>query len=69
MFPILNELENNSLARTAGVVAASIGAACITYLLAALAGYLSFGDHVTGNIVSMCTLPIVELSLRVANIQ
>ncbi|KAI9748426.1 MAG: hypothetical protein M1815_003251 [Lichina confinis] len=53
MFPILNELKVNSHARTTGVVAASIGSACSVYLLVAIAGYLTFGDSVAGNIVSM----------------
>ncbi|KAI9820055.1 MAG: hypothetical protein M1826_001045 [Phylliscum demangeonii] len=53
MFPILNELGNNSPTRTASVVLTSIGSACTTYMLVAITGYLSFGDHVTGNIIAM----------------
>ncbi|KAF9891236.1 hypothetical protein FE257_004800 [Aspergillus nanangensis] len=53
MFSILNEIDNNSHFRTTGVVFASIGSAAATYILVAITGYLSFGDNVGGNIVSM----------------
>lgn len=61
MFSILNEINDNSPSRTAGVVVASIGGACIIYITVAITGYLSFGNSVLGNIVGMCksTLPIV----------
>ena len=54
MFSILNEINNNSHYRTTAVVGASIGTACATYILVAITGYLSYGDKVNGNIVSMC---------------
>lgn len=60
MFPILNELKLNSHTRTTGVVAASIGSACSIYLLVAITGYLTFGDNVTGNIVSMCMALVLQ---------
>jgi len=53
MFSILNEISNNSHFRTASVVTASIGSACCIYILVAVTGYLSYGDAVAGNIVSM----------------
>ncbi|KAF1816106.1 hypothetical protein P152DRAFT_492078 [Eremomyces bilateralis CBS 781.70] len=53
MFSILNEIGNNSHFRTAGVVVASAGSSCATYILVALTGYLSYGSNVNGNIVSM----------------
>ncbi|PYH98654.1 hypothetical protein BO71DRAFT_416107 [Aspergillus ellipticus CBS 707.79] len=53
MFSILNEIGNNSHFRTTGVVFASIGGAAGTYILVAITGYLSFGNNVGGNIVSM----------------
>ncbi|KAJ6107498.1 Vacuolar amino acid transporter 5 [Penicillium sp. IBT 18751x] len=53
MFSILNEIKNNSHFRTTSVVFASIGSAAATYILVAITGYLSFGDHVAGNIVGM----------------
>ncbi|PWY90813.1 hypothetical protein BO70DRAFT_368039 [Aspergillus heteromorphus CBS 117.55] len=53
MFSILNEIGNNSHFRTTGVVFASIGGAAATYILVAITGYLSFGNSVGGNIVSM----------------
>ncbi|KAF2673900.1 hypothetical protein BT63DRAFT_169907 [Microthyrium microscopicum] len=53
MFSILNEIKNNSHFRTTGVVIASIGTACSVYVLVAITGYLSYGNNVQGNIVSM----------------
>ncbi|KAF2104470.1 amino acid transporter [Rhizodiscina lignyota] len=53
MFSILNEITNNSHFRTTAVVVASIGTAGAIYILVALTGYLSYGDTVNGNIVSM----------------
>jgi len=55
MFSILNEINNNSQFRTTGVVLASIGSSCSIYILVAITGYLSFGNHVAGNIVAMYT--------------
>lgn len=53
MFAILNEIGNNSHFRTTSAVIASIGTSGFTYILVAVTGYLSFGDKVGGNIVSM----------------
>ncbi|TQB75823.1 hypothetical protein MPDQ_001787 [Monascus purpureus] len=53
MFSVLNEIANNSHFRTTGVVFASIGSSAATYIIVAITGYLSFGDKVGGNIVSM----------------
>ncbi|CAL8577255.1 hypothetical protein XPA_003092 [Xanthoria parietina] len=53
MFSILNEIGNNSHFRTTSVVVASIGLAAFIYILVAITGYLSFGNSVLGNIVSM----------------
>ncbi|KAL8938278.1 MAG: hypothetical protein Q9211_003282 [Gyalolechia sp. 1 TL-2023] len=53
MFSILNEIGNNSHFRTAGVVVASVGVSGSIYILVAITGYLSFGNAVAGNIVSM----------------
>lgn len=54
MFSILNEIQDNSPARTTGVVTASIGTSGSIYILVAITGYLTFGDNVVGNIVSQC---------------
>lgn len=56
MFSILNEIGNNSHFRTTSVVVASIGLAASIYILVAITGYLSFGNSVLGNIVSMCKM-------------
>lgn len=52
MFSILNEIQDPSPARTASVVFSSIGSAAFVYILVAITGYLSFGDHVVGNIIA-----------------
>lgn len=53
MFSILNEIADNSHFRTTTVIAASIGGACALYILTGITGYLSYGDNIRGNIVSM----------------
>jgi amino acid permease len=53
MFSVLNEIGNNSHFRTTAVVVASIGTAATVYILVAITGYLSYGDKIQGNIVSM----------------
>lgn len=37
-----------------GIIFSSIGSAAGVYILVAITGYLTFGNDVTGNIVSMC---------------
>ncbi|KAF2279610.1 vacuolar amino acid transporter-like protein 6 [Westerdykella ornata] len=53
MFSILNEILDNSHFRTTSVIFASIGSACALYILTGITGYLSYGDNIKGNIVSM----------------
>lgn len=53
MFSILNEIADNSHFRTTTVIFASIGGACALYILTGITGYLSYGDNITGNIISM----------------
>ncbi|KAJ4266475.1 hypothetical protein NW762_004461 [Fusarium torreyae] len=53
MFSILNELKDNSPASVVGVVSTSIGSAASIYIVVAITGYLTFGNAVVGNIVSM----------------
>jgi amino acid permease len=53
MFSILNEIKDNSHFQTTSVVFASIGGAASIYILVAITGYLSFGNSIGGNIVSM----------------
>ncbi|EAT89569.2 hypothetical protein SNOG_02838 [Parastagonospora nodorum SN15] len=53
MFSILNEIADNSHFRTNTVILASIGGACSLYILTGITGYLSYGDNIHGNIVSM----------------
>ncbi|KAM0344069.1 hypothetical protein ACHAPU_007972 [Fusarium lateritium] len=53
MFSILNELKDNSPASVVGVIGSSIGSAASIYVIVAITGYLTFGNAVVGNIVSM----------------
>ncbi|KAI0403837.1 transmembrane amino acid transporter [Xylaria palmicola] len=53
MFSILNEIQNNSPKSILGVISTSIGSAAGVYVLVSITGYLSFGNDITGNIVSM----------------
>lgn len=53
MFSILNEISNNSHFHTTSVIIASIGTGIALYILTGITGYLSYGDNITGNIVSM----------------
>ncbi|KAL1953249.1 hypothetical protein VTO42DRAFT_3364 [Malbranchea cinnamomea] len=66
MFSILNEIANNSHFRTTSVVAASIGTAASTYILVAITGYLSFGNSIGGNIVSMYAPSLTSTIARAA---
>ncbi|KAI9698558.1 MAG: hypothetical protein M1820_007448 [Bogoriella megaspora] len=66
MFSILNEIANNSRARTTAVVTASIGIACTIYILVGITGYLSFGDKVSSNIVSDYTPSVASTIGRAA---
>lgn len=57
MFSILNEIKDNSPGSIVGVISASIGSAASIYVLVAITGYLTFGNSVNGNIISMCKYP------------
>ena len=47
LFPIYNEVKNNSQKRLNIVIGSSIGGAVITYELVAIIGYLTFGSIVS----------------------
>jgi amino acid permease len=66
MFSILNEIADNSSARTTAVVTASIGSAASIYILVAITGYLSFGSNVLGNIVAQYTPSVFSTIGRAA---
>jgi len=54
MFSILNEIQDNSPGSIVGVIGSSIGSAASVYVLVAITGYLTFGNNVDANIISMC---------------
>jgi amino acid permease len=58
MFSIINEIKDNSPPRIVGVVSSSIGSAASIYVVVAITGYITFGNAIVGNIVSMCKFPI-----------
>ncbi|THV05555.1 hypothetical protein K435DRAFT_712521 [Dendrothele bispora CBS 962.96] len=53
LFPIFNEVQNNSQKRMNLVVTSSIGTAALTYEVIAIFGYLTFGSKVGANIIAM----------------
>ncbi|KAJ6581994.1 vacuolar amino acid transporter 5 [Mycena capillaripes] len=53
LFPIFNELKNNSQKRMNVVIGGAIGSATITYEVIAIFGYLTFGSTVGANIIAM----------------
>ncbi|KAI1324570.1 transmembrane amino acid transporter protein-domain-containing protein [Xylariaceae sp. FL0255] len=53
MFSILNELKNNSPKNIITVIGTSIGSAAGVYVLVSVTGYLTFGNDINGNIVSI----------------
>ncbi|KAH9004522.1 transmembrane amino acid transporter protein-domain-containing protein [Lactarius hatsudake] len=53
LFPIFNEINNNSQKRMNIVIGTAIGSATITYEVIAVFGYITFGSHVTANIIEM----------------
>ena len=62
MFSILNELKDNSPGSVIGVVGSSIGSAASIYVVVSICGYLTFGNDISGNIISMCTFEICHLA-------
>lgn len=64
MFSIVNEIKDNSPSSLLRVVVASIGSAASIYIVVSITGYITFGNSVVGNIVSMCKrTPALEASL------
>ncbi|KAF7308221.1 Aa-trans domain-containing protein [Mycena chlorophos] len=53
LFPIFNELKDNSQKRMNKVIGGAIGSATLTYEVIAIFGYLTFGSTVGANIIAM----------------
>ncbi|TFK29722.1 vacuolar amino acid transporter 5 [Coprinopsis marcescibilis] len=53
LFPLYNEVKNNSQKRMNIIIGGSIGTAVITYEVIAVVGYLTFGSKVGANIIAM----------------
>lgn len=53
LFPIFNELKSNSQKRMNIAIGTAIGSTTLTYEVIAVFGYLTFGSHVSANIIAM----------------
>ncbi|KAK9480836.1 transmembrane amino acid transporter protein-domain-containing protein [Lipomyces japonicus] len=53
MFSIVNELRDSRPISAVFIILTSIGSAVFLYTLVGLAGYLSYGDNISGNIIGM----------------
>ncbi|KAJ7763627.1 transmembrane amino acid transporter protein-domain-containing protein [Mycena maculata] len=53
LFPIFNELKDNTQKRMNVVIGGAIGSATLTYEVIAIFGYLTFGSTVGANIIAM----------------
>ena len=53
MFPVYNELSQNTEVRINTVIASSIGSAALVYELVAILGYLTFGSLIQSNLLSL----------------
>jgi amino acid permease len=52
LFPIYNEMKNNTQTRMNIVIGGAIGGATVTYEIIAVLGYLTFGSEVGANIIA-----------------
>jgi len=66
MFSILNEIQDNSHKSGLQVIMGSVGSAASIYVLVAVTGYLSFGDHIGGNIIAQYVPSIASTIGRIA---
>ncbi|KAI1171310.1 transmembrane amino acid transporter [Nemania sp. FL0916] len=66
MFSILNEIKDSTPKSILGVISTSIGSAAGIYVLVSITGYLSFGNDITGNIVSMYAPSIASTIAKAA---
>ncbi|KAI1432482.1 transmembrane amino acid transporter protein-domain-containing protein [Xylaria sp. CBS 124048] len=66
MFSILNEIKDNSSKSILGVISSSIGSAASVYILVSITGYLTFGNDITGNIVSMYSPSVASTIAKAA---
>ena len=54
MFSIMNEIKDYTPSSIIGVIGSSIGIAGSIYIVVSITGYITFGNSVVANIVSMC---------------
>ncbi|KAI9904195.1 hypothetical protein N3K66_000724 [Trichothecium roseum] len=53
MFAITNEIKDNSPSSLIGVIVSSIGTSAAVYIVVSITGYLTFGNDIVANIISM----------------
>ncbi|AET40983.1 uncharacterized protein Ecym_7133 [Eremothecium cymbalariae DBVPG len=66
MFSIVNELRDNSLTNCVRVVLIAMGLAVSLYTVIGGSGYLTFGDNITGNIVTIYPRSVSSTLARIA---
>lgn len=50
----MNEIKDNSPSSITRVIGSSIGLAAVIYIVVSIAGYITFGNAIVANIISMC---------------
>ena len=69
MFSIMNEIKDNSPSKIISVIGSSIGLAGSIYLVVSITGYITFGNAIVANIVSMCKMFDITFSTAFTNRQ
>lgn len=65
-FSVINELQNNTLKSIRTIAISAMGLACILYTAIGISGYLTFGDNIKGNIITMYPSSILTTIGRIA---
>lgn len=63
MFSIVNEIKDNSPPSIIRVIGSSIGLAGSIYIVVSITGYITFGNAIVANIVSMCRFRYSDIKL------
>ncbi|KAL6940312.1 hypothetical protein ACO0QE_004210 [Hanseniaspora vineae] len=65
-FSVVNELQNNTLKSIRVVALSAMSLACILYTVIGISGYLTFGDNIKGNIITMYPSSVLTTIGRIA---
>lgn len=66
MFSIINEQSNNSLASLTKLIRTAIGLAMCLYFMIGALGYCTFGDNISGNIITLYPMSVSSTIGRIA---